>query len=54
MSNWKKENNKWYYIDDNGNKVCSDWIRDENGKWYYADKDGSLVTGWFQIGRAHV
>lgn len=48
MSNWKKENNKWYYIDDNGNKVCSDWIRDENGKWYYADKDGSLVTGWFQ------
>lgn len=39
VGNWQNLNDKWYFIDDNGNKVTG-WIRYENN-WYYCNN----ITG---------
>lgn len=41
---WIKYNNKWYYLDENG-EPKKGWIIDEDKK-YYLDKDGVMATGW--------
>lgn len=43
---WLKENNKWYYYEDN-KKLTTQWIQSD-GRWYYLEKDGHMVKGWFQ------
>lgn len=42
---WKKENNKWYYVE-NGVK-SKGWIKDNN-IWYYLNNEGVMQTGWIQ------
>lgn len=44
---WKKESNKWFYYDEKGNKLTSQWFQDD-GHWYYLGKDGAMATGWIQ------
>ncbi|MDO4731883.1 MAG: hypothetical protein Q4B14_07200, partial [Clostridia bacterium] len=41
---WQIENNKWYFLDQNGKKMTG-WILD-NGMWYFLDQSGVMVTGW--------
>lgn len=47
-SQWIKQNNKWYYLQDNGSYKTSSWL-EENGKWYYFLKDSSMATGWIYV-----
>ena len=43
---WFKENDKWYYYEDN-KKLNAQWIKSK-GRYYYLEKDGHMVKGWFQ------
>lgn len=45
---WEQDGGKWYYYDENGLMVCSDWIR-YKGQWYYLGDDGVMLTGWQTI-----
>lgn len=44
---WKKENEIWYYYDNNVKKTG--WIKDA-GKWYYLNPHGDMRVGWVQDG----
>ena len=41
QNSWKKSDNKWYYINKDGNTSKSQWIFDM-GYWFYANKDGRI------------
>ncbi|VDG72161.1 phage lysozyme [Clostridium carnis] len=45
-SGWIKEDNQWYYYEDN-QKLNTQWIQSK-GRYYYLEKDGHMVKGWFQ------
>ena len=45
-SQWFKENDKWYYLKENG-AMAIGWVF-VIGKWYYLDTSGAMVTGWVQ------
>lgn len=40
---WKKEDNKWFYYDEDVKQTG--WVLD-GGKWYYLAADGVMKTGW--------
>ncbi|NFG24125.1 cell wall-binding protein [Clostridium botulinum] len=44
---WYKDNEKWYYLKDNGT-MATGWIEDKDGKWYYLDESGAMKTGWLK------
>ena len=44
---WVKQNNKWYYYDNNG-AMQTGWLS-TGGKWYYLASDGKMLTGWQKI-----
>ena len=46
---WNEKDGKWYYYDENGNPVKSNWVQD-GSRWYYFDASGLMATGWQQIG----
>ena len=54
---WVKDNNGWYYLDANGNRLKNTWQKDAYG-WCYIGSDGYMVTndwakdsqGWCYIG----
>lgn len=48
VSTWYKEDNKWFYLDEEGIRV-SDWKK-VNGSWYYMNDEGIMQTGWKKIG----
>lgn len=46
----------WYYFDENGKSVSSNWLK-QNEKWYYFDEAGHMLTGkvnidgsWYYLG----
>lgn len=41
-----KDNNIWYFVNENGN-IKSGWILYENN-WYYINRDSTLKTGWYK------
>lgn len=41
---WIKDNDKWYYMNNDGTKMTG-WINDQ-GNWYYLNNDGIMQTGW--------
>ena len=43
---WFKEEDKWYYYEDN-KKLNTQWIQSK-GRYYYLEKDAHMVKGWFQ------
>ena len=45
---WLKKNNKWYYIDPNGEYHIG-WLF-VNAKWYYFNTSGEMQTGWLKLG----
>ena len=47
-SGWYKENNKWYYITEQGEFYKSGWKKISD-KWYYFETDGSMRTGWKKV-----
>ena len=46
LTGWQKENGKWYYYDDNGNKKIG-WIKD-GSYWYHLNSQGEMDTGWIE------
>ncbi|NKE06828.1 S8 family serine peptidase [Mesobacillus selenatarsenatis] len=42
---WKKEDNKWFYYNEDVKQTG--WLKDGT-KWYYLNKDGVMQTGWVQ------
>ena len=40
---WKQLDGKWYYFDENGNKVTNQWKQDSAG-WCYLGEDGAMIT----------
>lgn len=42
---WKKENNKWYYIKQDGKYQKNGWLLIDS-KYYYFDANGAMKTGW--------
>ena len=46
---WVKEDNQWYYYEDN-KKLNTQWIQSKS-RYYYLEKDGYLVKGWFQTSK---
>lgn len=44
---WLKDNNKWYYLNSDGNMKTS-WLENDK-KWYYLNADGSMATGWIKL-----
>ena len=44
---WVNENNKWYYLNSNGDKQTG-WIK-LNNKWYYLNSSGEMQTGWVNV-----
>ena len=42
QTGWVKDNNKWYYLGDNG-KMKTGWVKDEE-QWYYLNTDGVMVV----------
>lgn len=42
---WKKIDSSWYYFDEAGAMVASDYVL-YNGHWYYFGVDGRMITGW--------
>jgi hypothetical protein len=43
-SQWFKEDDKWYYLKDDG-AMAHGWHKIDN-KWYFFDADGSMHEGW--------
>ena len=43
---WVKEDNQWYYYEDN-KKLNTQWIQSKD-RYYYLEKDGHMIKGWFQ------
>lgn len=41
---WKKENDRWYYYDNNRNMLTG-W-QFIGGVWYYLNQSGAMMTGW--------
>lgn len=50
-SGWIKEDNQWYYYEDN-KKLDTQWIQSK-GRYYYLEKDGHMVKGWFQTSKSN-
>ena len=46
---WVKEDNQWYYYEDN-QKLNTQWIQSKE-RYYYLEKDGHMVKGWFQTSK---
>ena len=43
---WQKEDDSWYFYNDDGTKVVNTWKKDSKG-WCYLGSDGKMVTnGW--------
>lgn len=42
---WKQENQKWYYIKQDGSRACSEWQRVDNIDYWF-DSDSAMATGW--------
>ncbi|MFM1514431.1 hypothetical protein [Helcococcus ovis] len=41
----KKADDKWYFTNDKGELVKSDWIYDNNySSWYYLNENGDMAT----------
>ncbi|MCI9053242.1 MAG: N-acetylmuramoyl-L-alanine amidase family protein [Lachnospiraceae bacterium] len=47
-SQWINQNNKWYYLQNDGTYKTRSWLQDK-GKWYYFLNDGSMATGWIMV-----
>ena len=45
---WYKENNKWYYVTEQGEFYKNGWKKISD-KWYYFETDGAMRTGWKKI-----
>lgn len=43
LANWKQNETGWWYEEENGNYIKTDW-KLINGKWYYFGEDGYLYT----------
>lgn len=43
-----KKDNKWYFENEDGSRIVSDWVKD-NDKWYYIGSDGYMTTGWINL-----
>ncbi len=54
---WVEDENGWFYVDANGNKVTNKWMKDSKG-WCYLGDDGYMVSskwvkdskGWCYVG----
>lgn len=46
---WIKENDKWYYYENN-KRLTTKWIQSK-GRYYYLEKDGHMVKGWLQTAK---
>ena len=44
----QKENNKYFYVDDNGKRVTDQWVT-VNGKTYYISSDGYALMGMKKV-----
>ena len=40
---WVQQGNKYYYFDNNGNKLKNKWQKDDSD-WYYLDNTGAMTT----------
>ena len=57
LCTWKKDSKGWYFLDGDGNRVCSQWVKDSSG-YCYLDANGYMVynkwcldsTGWAYAG----
>ena len=47
ISGWIKDNNSWYYIDEQTNEPRIGWFL-WNGEWYFTDSNGIMQTGWLK------
>lgn len=48
LTGWALHNDKWYWLDDDGNVVKNTWIQ-YNGKWYRLGANGIMFTNtWIQ------
>ncbi|WP_158534715.1 C40 family peptidase [Romboutsia maritimum] len=47
INGWIKENNKWYYYEDNTKKVG--WFKDKSETWYWLDSNGVMASGEWKI-----
>lgn len=46
---WVENKTKWYYYNENENKVLNDW-KQYNNKWYYLGADGAMICStWKEI-----
>ena len=43
LQGWTRYNDKWYWLDSNGNVVKNSWIQDKN-KWYHLSSTGVMDT----------
>ena len=49
LTGWVLYNNKWYWLDDNGNVIKSTW-KQIDGFWYYFDEKGcAICNAWKQL-----
>ena len=52
VAGWKKENNHWYFYDENSKKKTG-WLEHRNN-WFYLqpDKQGQMLEGWLEYNHA--
>lgn len=43
-NSWVKTDNKWYYLNENGDMAKNKWIK-EKTRWYYVGTDGAMLKG---------
>lgn len=48
FAGWQREE-KWSYLNSDGEEIRSEWFWEENGKVYYFNEEGYLETGWQTI-----
>lgn len=47
---WKQDETGWWYQNDDGSYIASNWYQDEStGTWYYFNSNGYMVTGWLHF-----
>ena len=51
VAGWKKENNHWYFYDENSKKKTG-WLKHRNN-WFYLqpNKQGQMLEGWLQYNK---
>lgn len=44
---WEQEGDRWVYLDADGLRITSSWVKGKDSQWYYLDEEGYMAANAF-------